>query len=631
MPFSTSQRPPAEPAQALVDTRLQQNTLILTVGVTNYTHFPARPVRSATTNAIAWLLQGLRMRARAAAYPMLVSEGVRQRDVLMDKLEDLLQLASLSACERDGVSALVADLRGDSDGFSFLEPDAHSLQHVLFHLGMNLAGNPKARALVTFSGHGVRDRGHFALCPQDARPVEGDAASRAADLEARRVAARERFQAKLTDTRIPERYRYADVEGALRVFDAGIRQAKARDVLAEWMDAQEMLLQFCGPQPLVSMTQTYLKNLRRLPSQRGLPEAAYQGVISHVHLMIYLGTTSRRVTLILDACQSGGDGGQLQGATSSHGWLDQGLECRILSSSMGAQLSAEARIGNERVSAATWALTHVLSRWEPIDDRDGYAFSIRNGELVMRANMLLQALSFNQHLSLHAPTSANPRHPRAADMPFCGLAINTATTVEPEGEAGEIQLSSDHDTLTGWVVKDSAGVVKAVWVAVGPDATPWTHKNGTQFKRGRLTVLFNNSTAADLAASSSFTLAKFVRSGSNPVPPPLVSAIGVFNADDATEMPEVDDTLEQELDSAETLSKVFQYKKPGRDTVHIVWHGPTGGQPGKMGFFKEGAFPFTPADFGPGELTFTAQNNVMFKQGDWKRIIGYRQTYPWPT
>jgi hypothetical protein len=328
-----------------------------------------------------------------------------------------------------------------------------------------------------------------------------------------------------------------------------------------------------------------------------------------VHLQLALGEHARRTTLVLDACNSGGLGQGLEGSMEGHAWSRAGLQARIFSAASAGQVAAETRIGGRRQGAATWALTTVLSRWNPVPDGEGNAeaaaINLRNGDLVYRANQLLSSLAFRQQVSLHAPA---PRglEPAAADMPFFGLDRRTRTVVDPTADNDSIQISSDTPGIAAaWLVKQS-GAVKAVMVAI-PSGSSWTYPSGgTTYGSNTLSIRTNSTAAGDLA-DAAFNLEMYTWALAGSAPTQVTSALDAFATGSLKTMPAASDPEERAWDSAKdpAPADAWWYQKaappggsPG-DMVLLRWK-KDAGTARRLWIISNAPFPFTQADFAGG-------------------------------
>jgi hypothetical protein len=300
----------------------------------------------------------------------------------------------------------------------------------------------------------------------------------------------------------------------------------------------------------------------------------------------------------------------------------------VVSASQDAQLAAEARIGDRRIGAATWALTQVLSRWSRVEDGEGYALGIRHGDLVLRANLLLTALSFRQQLSLHAPPALSG--PSVANYAFFGLSATTQTTSDPSAGSGGLQISSDNPgvapSLTIWRITQG-GTLRAALLAVGTDAPAWTFTvNGVQrtYAPNTLTVF---STPGDIALLSSqpFQMTMASWSGQGQAPAPFTGPVTTFgNAPLFAPMAAKNDSLERAYDMGTSQPPGFmRYLRAGSSReVFIRWLAPIGAGPGALQIVSKVGFPFTPNDFdAQGEMSFAACPNPNFNTGCVERLI----------
>lgn len=448
------------------DPRLCENARMLLIGVKRYDHFAGQDVASAHNNIIAWMIQLMRMGMSPHGNAVHLDTTTEELTKIVD---GVLFEADLDAEVRKQITTITdawlgkkgATTRWDDaptvvPTFARVLISLVDLANHLHWIAGQHASNPAVplrRLLVVFSGHGALSAGRLVLCTSDATKATSPSA---ADLLKRKQALLAPFSAK------------ASVLQELFV------AAEQRGALPELLDVLERaaVLEHAAPNGgswLYLDLPTILRNLRQLPKVQAAPEADYVKVITPVHLQLVFGALGQRVTLVLDACHSGGDGQALQGTQSVTDWTRLGLPCRILSASQKAQLAAEATLGERSFSAATWALTHVLSRWQAVQDTDAYAYSVTHGNLLLRANMLLEALSFNQQLSLSAPPDARQR---VSDLPFFGQYASTKTTVDPNADANGIQLDSDSPRV--WEIT-KGGALKAVLFVTTPTA-PGVHQ-----------------------------------------------------------------------------------------------------------------------------------------------------------
>ncbi|MCB9791705.1 MAG: hypothetical protein H6741_03170 [Alphaproteobacteria bacterium] len=640
MPFS-AQTETLSPSQ--LKANLCANARVIAIGVSRYDNFPDQPVTSATANALAWVVQALRMGVSPVGNPLSVEEA-EAPEALVEQLSDILDLTDLTPQETEGLRSIVEALRDAEDGWQkwrVTRPTFHNVLWDLIFVGNHLEYTETVRTLVTFSGHGALSGGQLVLCPADAELLDAAPSREAqqarfdgllaqlAERQAGYAAHLLSVKAEL-ERRLSERYDAGDagnlswigqllrnpwyvnedpkadtVWSAMRdTMQSCWSAARRRGVEAEYLDVQEVTVGAVGhpydPDVMRKVMDFHLKNLRRVAPVLGRAAPAFGRVLTPYHFMLAFGRHDARCTLVLDACHSGGPSESLQGTMAGHDWLRAGVQARILSSSEGAWRSAEARVGVQRFSVATWALTRVLSRWSPVEERmnkglSAYAMNIRNGELVHRSNMLLHALSFTQHISLHAPPS-KAELPSAADMPFFGLARNTRTTTEPSEDAGGIQLSADTNSLTGWVVK-VGGAQKAVLVAVGASTKGWSH-SGFEFQPGKLAILTTQGNIASIAAASGFTMDKVVWNNAGGSPPPVPPALAqAVEAASSWKFISMNASGGESAMPAGTtpVGKLFQFKKGDQPTVFLSF----AGNGSSLSFYKLSANVFMPADFAP--------------------------------
>jgi hypothetical protein len=584
---------------------LQENARVFAIGVSRYDAWPDRPVRSATANALAWLVVALRMGVTPYGNPLMVEEA-GDRGVLAARLRGTLDEADMDESEREGLRELLADVEvTDEMGWNVARPEYASILEALILLGNHLEYSPTCRLLVTWSGHGAIDRGTLVLCPSDAVP--SPAAPTAAELQARLGEATRELAAR--GGKDPT---YAT---AIKLLQTMGREATRKAVLAELLDVVRAPLADMGTrygaEVILDLLRFVARNLTRVLAQSRLPKAAFGRVLTPVHLMLALGEHDRRVTLVLDACHSGGPSDALQGTMAGHTWTNAGLRCRIMSASQGAQLAAEARIGDRRFSAATWALTQVLSRWQRVEDGPAYALGIRNGELVQRANLLLSALSFRQQISLHA-TPPEPGCAAAADMPFFGLEPTTRTVVDPDVYGDGIELSSGTNDLTTWTITQG-GALRAVLLAVGSSAPGWTfawpigQPTVTRVYQPNKLYVFSSAGNVQFLAGNGFNVVKSTWNGQGTPPASFTTPIGAFANAPLCSVLASGDPGERAYQGVANPGGTFSYQlNGGSKVVYLRWLAPYGGDNGKLHFISKQAFPYTPADFGTGGMAFAA-------------------------
>ncbi len=617
MPFS----PTLSVARAL-DPERSDAIRVLAIGVSRYDDARITPVRSATDNAVAWLLQVLRMGAPPDGHHLLIEEAA-QPSVLLERIRDLLDVAALSSSERAGLTAFALQLHDDSAHYWVGEPPRFGDVLRSFVLSGNnlryqLEIGKDPRLLAVFSGHGAQTREGLVLCPADTSfaPEPSDEASLDAAIEVMLGAIRQCAERAVQSAASAEAERpwAAAHDAVVRARNAADERGVKREMVDVFKVLIQLLVEYFGrPWVIVTAMAWMADNIEAIRVQRGRGGPELGRVIGPIHLMILLGELAERVTLVLDTCHAGGPGA-LQGSSSAHAWVAGGLRCRILSASQGGQLAAEARLGKIRYSAATWALTRVLSRWNPIEDGQGYALGIRNGELVSRANMLLQALSFQQHLSLHAPAPMRG-DPAAANMPFCGLDPTSRTTTEPDAETGSIQLSAGTSDIVGWVVTSYVknGVTypgNTTFLAVNYGQT-WAYM-GQTYGANTLSLFATPAEVAALATASSFDMVKVAWQPSASPPQPVVEALGAHGNTPIDTVPAVDDPGETTYQGGANPSGVQAFQKAGgTNTVYLRFVAASGGVPAKIGFVTKTDFPFTEDDF-DGVSGFKAETSPGF-------------------
>jgi hypothetical protein len=630
MAFSAA--PPAAPAWSMNPT-LQANSRLYPIGVRRYEAFPKRPVPSATRDALSWLLQGLRMGISPTQNALAVEEA--GDEALMGQLHAVLASADLSPAEREGVGALL----GQKD-WHVTPPTFADVLSDLVLLGNHLSWNPLCRLLVTFTGHGLLQGDLLTLCLKDTRPREKASTALTAQAKALVAAVEDRA---LSDES-------CQIDGTTpRAVKAGFRAAVSemvklgakKGVLAEVLDVLQIPAAMLGlryrPAVMLTLTQRLLANLRgSVGDLRGRATPTHDGVLTVAHLLLALGDVADRCTLVLDACHAGGPGEALQGAAAGHGWTEAGLRARLISTSAAGERAAEARLGERRTTAATWALTAVLSRWAPVKDGPAYALGIRNGELVHRANLLLAALSFRQRISLHAPAPADGDW-AVADLPFCGLSAATPTRCEPTEDAGGIQLDSDYQGITSkitfWLVGTN-GALKAVFLALGSTAPAWSFTAAgrtTVYAPGRLYLFSKSDDVAALAgvAGLSLTMKAWDPAQSPQAPGELASAVGLYGNQPLAEAPASEDPEERRWIDGAPQNNVVAFQRPfGGRRVYLRWEAPrvTNGvrqNGGCLQMVTKAVFPFHPTDFVEGSaMAFAPEANPGFTAANaWQRTF----------
>ena len=630
MPFSAA--PPAAPAWSM-DPALQDNSRLYPIGVRRYAAFPDQPVPSATRDALSWLLQGLRMGISPTQNALAVEEA--GDEALMRQLSTAMASADLSPAERDGVRALLGQ-----QGWHVTPPTFAEVLSDLVLLGNHLAWNRLCRLLITFTGHGALQGDQLVLCLADTRPHAPEGTPLAAQAKAllKQVEARALSEAD------------CQIDGTtVRAVKAGFRAAVTemvklggeKGVLAEVIDVLQIPAAILGlryrPAVVLALTQRLLANLRSAVGDlRGRPTPTLDGVLTVAHLLLALGDVADRCTLVLDACHAGGPGEALQGAAAGHGWTEAGLRARLISTSAAGERAAEARLGERRTTAATWALTSVLSRWSPVKDGPAYALNIRNGELVHRANLLLAALSFRQRISLHAPAPAAGDW-AVADLPFCGLSSATPTRCEPTEAAGGIQLDSDYPgvttKITFWLVNIN-GSIKAVFLALGKTAPAWTFASAgrtTVYAPGRLYLFSKSDDVAALAGAPGHSL---IMKGWDPAQSPqapseLATAVSAYGNLPLAEAPASEDPEERPWIEGAPQNNVVSFLRPtGGRRVYLRWEAPRVVQGvrqngGCLQMVTKALFPFHPTDFVEGSaMAFAPEGNPGFTAANtWQRTF----------
>ncbi len=585
---------------------LSEHSRLFLVGVENYDNFPSHPVKSATNNVVAWLIQAMRMGISPFGNP-IAHDASRAR--LREIAREVVANADLSEQVRGRVNGIVKGWLSDPSGQSLMRPTFHNLLRGVC-MGWHLCCFPQSRMLMVFSGHGALSGDHVVLCPSDAEstPQPRSEASLCAAITRwiRQVERAPLVVGEGVDAG-------AVVNGTREVLEDLRSAAMEKAVLAEVVDILavpigDMVSGRYRAEVLLNQIRFIWANLDLVPDQRGAAPPDFGRVINPVHMVLGLGPSAERVTVVLDACHSGGLGADLTGSDVTHNWIrDFGLRCRILSSSQKAQLSAEATVGDRRYSAATWALTSVLSRWKAVEELPAYAMGISNGNLVLRANLLLDALSFNQKIGLSAPRP-EPGHRAAADLPFMGHRAETLTHVDPNSDADGIQLASDDNTLTSWEIRLVDGTLKAVLLAVGQSVAspPVCAPVGSQaLVAGKLYVLGMSDAAASLAGQS-FNLKMFKYdvnasawpSGSVLASPP--TGLALRQTVNAQGDEEAYDTTGPK--SVAGGGGYASYQKPGGGrTIWMKWVAAAGAAPARLIFvLAPDNAVYTPADFAVG-------------------------------
>lgn len=577
-------------ASRSLDAALQENSRIYPIGVSRYDAFPNVPVRSATRAAFCWLLQGLRVGISPYSNPLAVEEA--NASTFQTMLAELLNQSELSTAEKQGLQAV---LQGASAGWNLNPPTFHTLLSDLIFLGNHLEWNKKCRLLVPFIGHGTLCQGRMVLCPSDTQPNPTIATNRA---EALIKAVENRNIDWGTQFRVlaHQMLGIAAQKGIL---------AEVLDVLA--VSSETLGTRYAGP-VILDMVRFHKKNLERIPNLGKRTPPEWGNVISPIHWMLIFGPHDARVTLILDACHAGGPSDTLQGSQSAHDWTRLGVGSRIYSASQKAQQAAETRLGDRRLPVATWALTTVLSRWEAVADGPAYAVGIRNGDLVLRANLLLEALSFTQQISLHAPVSKIA----ASDMPFFGLYPETRTTTDPTTTSDGIQLSSDTPGITNhislWQIRQ-AGILKASLLAIGSNAAAWSHNNKTYYPN-KLYIFSTVENVQQLANHPGFTMSMVDWNGSGTPPTPLLMGIDTFGNAPLKEVLASGDPGEQSYAGPPNPGGVVAWQGSGRK-VYLRWVAPNNDH-GKLHFISKAGFPYNPGDFAADGMNFVLDNNPGF-------------------
>jgi hypothetical protein len=613
MPFA----PQTIPAQPTLSATRAEHARVFAVGVSRYDDPRLAPVPSATQSVMSWLIVALRLGISPHGNPVLVEEA-GGASVLHRRMSETLSAAELSDAERVQLGGMLADMRHRDSAAEtrLLRPTYQNLTESLMLMGNHLACFQSCRMLFTFSGHSAVVQGRLALCASDSTAATATPSPSAIAARAQTLVGQLRAQGEPL-------YPVAELLKRVAV------EAEAKGALLELLDLVSRTLRApYDPDVRLALLQQVAQNLSRLPTQTGLPAPTLSRVITPVHLILALGPSAERVTMILDTCHAGGPSEGLQGSLAGHAWIDAGLSCRVVSASQSGQTAAEARIGDRRIGAATWALTQVLSRWGRVEDGDGTALGIRNGDLVHRANLLLAALSFRQQLSFHAPTPA--RGPSIADLAFFGLSAATPTTSDPSADSGGLQISSDNPgvapSLTIWRITQG-GTLRAALLAVGTDAPAWTFTvNGVQrtYAPNTLSVL---STPGDIAqlAGQPFQMTMASWDGVGPAPLPFTGPVTTFgNTPLFAPMPAKNDSLERAYVMPPSQPAGFmRYQRPGGGReVFLRWLAPLGGNSGALQIVSKVGFPFTPNDFdAQGEMGFVPCPNPNFTPSCVERLI----------
>ena len=605
---------PIDPNAPVFQDALRRNGRVFLCGVERYDNFPGQTVESATNNVLSWLLTAMRMGINPDGNPIALGQDAVAVQALA---ADVITSADVSQAVRDAATQLIGSWLGRAGGDNpLMKPTFESLLTGV-GMGYHLKCYPDTRMLRVFSGHGALDGVRFVLCPQDTvpNPTPRSPAELRAEVDAALVAAEARVRARHPGADGTDLA--ADGRAAVTV---ALDAAEAKGVAAELADFLLLYLSWWGVRFNDSVYPDIIRffqgNLAQIPSQRGRPAPTLGRVLTPIHLMIGLGKSDERVTVVLDACHSGGLGEAVQGSEVAHDWTALGLRCRIISSGQKAQRSAEATLGDRRYSAATWALTRVLSRWAPVEDGPAYAMGITNGNLILRANLLLDALSFNQQIGLSSPAPARTGQRKAADMPFLGMQQGTETTVDPNAAADGIQLSSGTNTLTIWELKQS-GTLRAVLLAVGSNSESWKHGPQT-YAAGKLYVIGGSDSASNLQ-SAGFSMTMTTGTVGDPAFPTAIgTAVAAFSDNILATVNASGDevTWSGSGPAANTAGAWASYQKSGRRRVWMRWIAASGGSQAKLVFVLQpvgGGVPvYDPNDFEPGSLTFSTNTNPSF-------------------
>lgn len=660
MPFAAQIPPMAAPS---VNETLRANTLICPIGIRNYKSFPDKPVRSATRAALCWWLQGLRLGTSSTEHQFVIDEDPT---VLKGMIEDLLKQSDLPAKDKQDLQVTVDQAR-----WGLVEPTFKNLLVHLMYMGNHLEWHQDYRLLVPFIGHGTICQGRMVLCPSDivqkpapvSRPLEP--LLKQVENAAALWAQQNPDWAKQTGTSegwtnwakpYPEWLKTitpGQTTTWAQQYPAWAKQyrayaqemmaiATAIGVVSEVMDlltiSSNDLPNYFRPPDLLAMVKFQRDNLKAIQAKlkangldlrkRAAPE--WGNVITGIHWALMFGPHAARMTLILDACHAGGLSDSLQGSQTMHDWIQLGVLSRIYSASQKDQQAAEAAVGDRLLPAATWALTSVLSRWERVADGPGYALGIRNGDLVLRANMLLEALSFTQQIALHAPAPTSSPKISASDMPFYGLFPETRTTVDPSVGSDGIQLSSDTPSITShisyWEIRQGNDL-KAALLAVGSGVTAgWTYNyprpNPTitrNYPANSLTIFSSIPNVNNLANNPGFTMKMVDWDGNGNPPPLLLAGLDYFVGGSVGFVKNVqasNDPNERLYQGDANPAGVVSWQGNGRK-VYIRWIAPDSPNPrGKFHIISKVAmppapavptpFPFNPNDFASdaGSMSF---------------------------
>lgn len=618
----------ARTQQPGLEAALQANTRLCLIGVSKYDDPTFAPVSSATNNVFSWLIVAMRMGAEAPGNQLLVEEASDTAQ-LITQIGRTFDEVDLDNEERASLRHLLENMTPEAVAETWVlrRPTLAETTKSLAFLGAFLDANPGDRLLVSFSGHGAQENGRPVLCLADTRRV-ADPTQERQDRRQRSQRRKEKLIRVLKERHQKEEgARAAPLAETLKLFKDMASHAEENGLLGALLDVLLVALDdinlWLYPDNTLLLFQWVNTNLQRM-SAPPRSTCELKDALTVEHLRLALGDTAERVTLVLDACHSGGSLDALQGNTAGHPWIQAGLNCRIISASATGGVAAEARIGERRQSAATWALTQVLSRWGRVLDGPTYALGIRNGDLVQRANLLLSALSFRQQLTLHAPALSHGIS--AADLPFCGLDPATRTWSDPNAQADAIQVTGESTGLTEWKIYQGT-TLRAVLLAVG-GATDWQHtpadpaKPAYTYQKNQLYVLTRKADANALAGGS-FEVKKYTWNGTGSPSQDIVSGVEVFNNTPWTQMPASNDPDEHSFGSATTLQNVSSQQIGNNKRVFLQWTASSGSTPPRLQILTKATFPFTPSDFAADgqAMSFPAGASETFPAGSWYRQI----------
>lgn len=184
----------------------------------------------------------------------------------------------------------------------------------------------------------------------------------------------------------------------------------------------------------------------------GVGEGAFdpRGLITVDDLAAALGDQARGWTVALDTQHPGGFGGP---TGEPHDWTRRGLAARVLSAT-GEETPIPAG-GPRALGALTWSVGEVLRRWPAVQDGPGRAMGLSNGDLIQRANLLMEGLSTGQRVSLVAPEPVG-------DLPFLGVDPATRLFGDPDDQSDPFELWPGSDEIIGVEVLSATGVRKLI-------------------------------------------------------------------------------------------------------------------------------------------------------------------------